>query len=153
MFPPDPWLAGKYMIIRKVSERAWWPESIIPEMCAYRWIGVTIPTLEEIKNLPKQPMMYPKASGINKKRWQAGGEIREKLIKDNESFILVKTTPQSFPKDKVIYLGNLPGDDLIPYSGEDTQGKGTLEWFGMQRFFYEYYKAWNEYDRFCVEKQ
>ncbi|MBP5154148.1 MAG: hypothetical protein ILP12_03975 [Lachnospiraceae bacterium] len=146
MFPPDPWLCGKYMIIRKVSERSWWPDSIIPELCAYRWIGERIPSLDEIRKMPKQPMMYPEATGVYEKTWKLGGTERENLIKKNESFVLVKTTAQSFPKDKVIYLGNLSGNDLVPFSGKDTQGKTTVEWFSMERFFFEYYKAWKEFD-------
>jgi hypothetical protein len=86
---------GQYIIFRKITESDLWPGHMIPTVIVYQWIGNEIPPLDQIKDLEVlRQGYYP----------------REYL------FNLLTESERAIPKDKLTYLGNIPGDDLYEYS-------------------------------------
>ena len=92
-------LKGKFVVFRKVSEDFWWPGHIVPIIQVYNQLYDTLPSIDTLNSLELLVIAFPKADST---------EI--KLLSESEKGI---------PKANLTYLGNIPGDDLIPYRGKD----------------------------------
>lgn len=132
---------GKYAIFRKVSEDTWWPGHIIPVIQIYKWIGSEIPSIEELVKFNLLPV-YPSLSFVN-----FPNDPLEYTIK------LLAESARGIPKDNLTFLGNLSGDDLIPFRGHDYwTGYDSVGWESSkynQRFEHyviDQYLDWKEFD-------
>lgn len=94
-----------YVIFRKVSENHDWPDAVIPVVQVYKWIGNTIPSLQDISHYELLEMVYP--------------PIHISDIKENRVYNLKLSinSKRSIPYKRLTYLGNIGGEDLIPYPG------------------------------------
>lgn len=93
--------AGFYnqmILLRKVSERYNWPGHVVPVVHVYKWVGRTLPSLDNISKLELLPM-------IERNR----GNKEAEPVYDLE---ITETSDRAIPKDQLTYLGNLPGEDL-----------------------------------------
>ena len=99
---------GKYTVFRKISEDTWWPGHIVPVVQVYNLISSDIPSLDELSNLNLLPASY-NTSILN---------IYPNKKLDHEIKMLSESE-KSIPTDNLTFLGNLPGDDLIPFRGHD----------------------------------
>lgn len=98
---------GKYIIFRKISEDTWWPGHIVPVIQVYKWIGCIIPSIEELSGLELLPICQPT------------GPVKTPNNKQNYEIKLITESEKSIPKSNLMFLGNLPGDDIIPFRGHD----------------------------------
>ena len=125
---------GKYIVFRKVSEDVLWPGHIVPTVHVYQWIGSDIPSLDQIKKmtlLPQKcfPVVYEK------------NPYREKEY----LFNLLTTSERVIPKDKLKFIGNLPGNDFIPYRGPKYySGNQGAFWNQFEKKILKQYFAWNQ---------
>ena len=99
---------GKYVVFRKISEATWWPGHIIPVVHIYKWIGSDIPPIDTLSGFDLLPAFgIPKTTdGFSK-------------INPYYEIELISESARSIPTDNLTYLGNLPGDDIIPFKGYD----------------------------------
>ena len=129
-----------YIIFRKVSEDFCWPGHIVPVVQVYKWIGKDIPAIESLvnKSLLEQ-RFYPNVleSKPNKKK-----EFKIKLLSTSQNVI---------PKDNLSFLGNIPGDDLIPFRGYDYwTGYTEVGWESsryntkFEHYIIDMYLAWKD---------
>jgi len=101
-------LDGKYTVFRKVSEDTWWPGHIVPVVQVYKWIGDTIPSMEMLSNFDLLPASHNPSMLSRFPNKKLDYEI--KLLSESEKMI---------PTENLTFIGNLPGDDLIPFRGHD----------------------------------
>lgn len=129
---------GKYIVFRKVSEDTYWPGHIIPVVQVYKWISDEIPQMEEVKtkalliqNFMPETLEY------------------KPNIERKYSIKLITTSKKMLPKNNLIYMGNLLGDDLVSFQGHDCltdhisvgwDGKGYNNSF--EKFVIDRYLAW-----------
>lgn len=99
---------GKYTVFRKVSEDTWWPGHIVPVVQVYKWIGDDVPSLEMLSGFDLLPACYKPSMLAKFPNPKLDYEV--KLLSESEKGI---------PTDCLTFLGNLPGDDLIPFRGHD----------------------------------
>ena len=124
---------GKYIVFRKVSEDVLWPGHIVPSVNVYQWIGSDIPSLDEVKQmtlLPQKwlPVVYEKKPNKEK-------EYLFNLLTESE---------RAIPKDKLKFIGNLPGNDFIPYRGPKYySGNAGEYWDQFEKEILQQYFAWN----------
>lgn len=99
---------GKFVVFREVSEDVWWPGHIVPIVQVYDWIGDCLPNIEQSSGLPVLPTFLQPV------------DLGSAHLTERESCIqLIVGTKKDMPTDNLIYLGNLPGEDLIPFRGYD----------------------------------
>lgn len=98
----------KYVIFRKVSEDTWWPGHIIPVVQFYKWTGEDIPCIDKLSDFDLLPASYSPLA--EKKTPNNTIEYKVKLVTDLEKAI---------PKSNLTFLGNLPGNDIIPFRGHE----------------------------------
>ena len=110
---------GKYVIFRKVSEDTWWPGHIIPVVQVYKWLGEDIPSINRLSDFELLPAYCNPLEF--KKNPDKPLEYKIKLISESEKVI---------PRENLIFLGNLSGDDIIPFRGHDY-------WTGYQAVGWE----------------
>ncbi len=132
---------GDYIAFRKVSEDNLWPGHIVPMVQVYKWIGKDIPTLDFLKALPLLELTYyPK-------------EYIHKLDTEKDYIIsLAYSSERTIPKAKLTFLGNIPGDDLVPFSKRDYWvGHRYVGWEGtswnnqFEHYMIDMYLAWKDY--------
>lgn len=140
---------GKYIVFRKVSEDTWYPKHIIPVIQVYCWIGETVPALNELKEIPVLPSF--EKPNVFLRNQSSSLEKNIKLICESE---------KSIPKDNLIFLGNLPGDDLIPFRGHEYwTGYGPVGWESskynhkLEHYVIDMYTAWNSHQELLVEQR
>ena len=102
---------GQYIAFRKVSETTCWPGHIIPVVEVYNWIGNKLPELQKLQNMELLKLFYPSVF-----QYQPKYEITEKDYK----LELLSTSARVIPNNNLTFLGNLPGDDLMPFLGHDV---------------------------------
>lgn len=125
---------GQYIIFRKVTEDTWWPGHIVPTVHVYKWIGKEIPPLEKMKDINLLPQKYIPAAYINYPNDEKEYELDLQVSRES-----------AIPKDKLIYLGNIDGDDLIPYRGLGYyNGYSRTEWKNFEKKILDQYYAWNQ---------
>ncbi len=98
---------GKYVVFRKVSEDTCWPGHIVPVVQIYQWIGDDIPSIDKLSDFDLLPVYSPSAFKNNPKKKL---EYNMKLISESEKVI---------SKQNLRFLGNLPGNDFIPFRGHN----------------------------------
>lgn len=131
---------GQYVVFRKVSEDTWYPGHIIPVVQVYKWIGHTIPAIEQLSDFGLLPAFCSPSVFLkfpNKRL-----DYKLKLISESEKAI---------PKDNLKFLGNLPGNDFIPFRGHDYwTGYGGVGWESskyntkFEHYIIDTYLAWKE---------
>lgn len=122
----------QYIILRKVTEDTWWPGHIVPSVHIYQWIGKDIPLLNDISNLDLLPQKFWPIAYIN------NPDKEKEYLLD-----LLVSGDKQIPKDNLIYLGNLPGDDLVPWQGMGVyNGYARTEWREFERKVLNQYFAW-----------
>ena len=94
----------KYFVFRKVSEDTCWPGHIIPVIQVYAWIGYDLPSLDDIKDRSILPLRYYLA-------WP------NRFGDDVYNISIYKESDKEIPNNNLTYIGNVPGDDLMPLSG------------------------------------
>lgn len=98
---------GKYIAFRKASEYRWWPGHIVPVILIYNWIGDQVPTLEELANLDFLPIPHSHEPPV-----KAPADLLKYGVQ------LIVPSGKGIPPGSLTFLGNLPGDDLVPYPGD-----------------------------------
>ncbi len=95
---------GKYFVFRKISERYWYPGHIVPVVKLYAWCGDKPPELSELAGLPLLPL-YP---------WDSP---------ERNCFFwcILSTKVKEIPVENLTWLGNVTGDDLVPFRGDKYQ--------------------------------
>lgn len=133
-------LYGKYTAFRKVSEDTWYPKHVVPVIQVYSWLSETIPTLAELESAPILPS-FKKPGSCNIP--SAPFEKNVRLICESE---------RGIPKNNLTFLGNVPGNDLIPFRGHDHwTGYGSIGWESskynhkFEHYVIDMYSAWSEH--------
>ncbi|MBE6635949.1 MAG: hypothetical protein E7617_07125 [Ruminococcaceae bacterium] len=131
---------GQYVIFRKISEDTWWPGHIIPVVWFYKWIGNDIPSVDKLTELGLLPAFCSPSVIAKFPHKKINYEI--KLISESEKVI---------PTDNLTFLGNLPGDDLIPFRGHDYwTNYGPVGWESskynekFEHYVIDMYLAWRD---------
>lgn len=101
-------LFGKYTVFRKVSEDTWWPGHIVPVVQVYNFVSDTIPSLDDMIGIDILPASY-NFSALSKCA-RRDIDCKVKLLSESDKEI---------PKSNLIFLGNVQGEDLIPFQGHD----------------------------------
>ena len=127
---------NKYVVFRKISECRAWPDHIIPIVQFYNRIWDNIPTLENITACELLITDYRQNEYLKTPR--IGYNIK-----------LLNTSKRIIPYDHLTYLGNIGGDDLIPYKGPEYYfSYYTVEWKTnninrlFEHFVIEEYNKW-----------
>lgn len=97
---------GKYVVFRKVSEDTWWPGHIVPVVQVYKWLSDDVPSIDQLSGLELLPTLYSSLLRTEIPNRKLDYEIK-----------LLSESKKSIPTDNLTLLGNLPGDDLIPFRG------------------------------------
>ena len=95
---------GKYIVFRKISERYEYPGHIIPVLKLYAWCGDDPPELSELAGLPLLPC-YP---------W-------DRPERSSFYWSISSAKDKDIPVERLTRLGNVVGDDLVPFSGDKYQ--------------------------------
>lgn len=122
----------QYIVFRKVTEDTWWPGHIVPSVYVYQWIGTAIPLLTDIPKLKLLPQKFWPIAYIN------NPDKEKEYLLD-----LQVSREKQIPKDNLVYLGNIPGDDLEPWKGMEVyNGYARTEWKEFERKVLDQYFAW-----------
>ena len=124
---------GKYVIFRKVSEDTWWPGHIVPVVQVYKWIGEDTPSIDKLSGFDLLPAFY--SPSAFEKFPNKTIEYNIKLISDSEKILL---------KQNLIFLGNLSGNDLIPFKGHDY-------WTGYYAVGWELDKYNTKFEHYIID--
>lgn len=131
---------GKYIIFRKVSEDTFWPGHIIPVVQVYKWIGEEIPTIEKIEKLPLLIQNYEPETLRYKP------DIEPRYLME-----LITTSKNMISKQKLKYITNIKGQDLIEFENEEYlidymivgwEGAGYND--SIEEYIIDRYLAWSE---------
>jgi hypothetical protein len=128
---------GQYITFRKISEDVNWPGHIVPAVHVYQWIGSSIPSLDEIKNMSLLPQKFLPSVYINNPNKE-----KEYL------FDLLVASEKAIPKGNLTFLGNVQGNDLFPYLGFNYPnqnyftGYARAEWKDFEKKILDQYFAW-----------
>lgn len=129
---------GKYVVFRKVSEDTYWPGHIVPVVQVYKWIGEEIPQLEKIKS-----------KGLLIQNFMPETLLYRPDMEQKYSIRLIATSAKEIPNDNLTFIGNLSGDDLIPFQGHDCLTDNiSVGWDGngynnsFEEFIIDRYLAW-----------
>ena len=104
----------------------------------YNWVGEEIPQLEKIK-----------AEGLLVQNFMPETLLYKPKIERKYSIRLIATSVKEIPNKNITFIGNLSGDDLIPFQGHDYltdyisvgwDGKGYNNSF--EKFIIDRYLAW-----------
>ena len=125
---------GKYVIFRKVSEDTWWPGHIIPVVQIYKWIGEDVPPISRLSEFDLLPAGYDFSTA--EKSTDKPLTYRIKLISESEKEI---------PTGNLTFLGNLPGNDTIPFQGHDY-------WTGYQEVGWESSKYNTRFEHYVIDR-
>lgn len=132
-------LTGKYLVFRKVSEDTYWPGHVVPVVQIYNWIGEEIPQLEKIKSKELLIQNFMPETLLYKPNIEKRYSIR-----------LIVTSAKEVPNDRLTFVGNLPGDDLVPFKGHQyLTGNISVGWDekgynnSFEKFIIDRYLAWN----------
>ncbi len=130
---------GLYTVFRKISEDTWWPGHIVPVVQIYKWIGNDIPSLNNLSGVDLLPALYNPSVLKEFPNKQLNYEVK-----------LLSESDKSIPIDNLTFLGNLPGDDLIPFRGHEYwTGYNAVGWESssyntkFEHYTIEMYLAWN----------
>jgi len=126
---------GQYIVFRKVGEDVEWPGHIIPTVHFYKRITPDIPALDDLHNTPLLPQNHYPALFIKKPE----AEI--------EYAFNLYGTNRAVPKDRLTLLGNIPGDDFLPFLGLDfyTGYQGSI-WKFIEVNIINQFNAWKDDD-------
>lgn len=109
---------GKYTVFRKISEDTWWPGHIVPVVQIYKLISNDIPSIDKLSTLELLPAFYS-PSDLNKSQNK----------KPNYEIKLLSESEKGIPKDNLTFIGNLPGEDLVPFRGHKYwTGNNPVGW-------------------------
>ena len=123
---------GKYTAFRKVSEASWWPGHIVPVVQIYKWMGNSIPSISQLNTTQILSPYFP--------------SFLEKTNQDMERLIkLVSESEKAIPRKNLTLIGNLPGDDLIPFLGHKY-------WTGYPVVGWESSKLNNKFEHFVIDR-
>ena len=123
---------GKYIAIRKVSEASWWPGHIVPVVQIYKLVSNSIPSINQLKKAQILSPYYPSF-------WEKSNQEMEWLIK------LVSESEKAIPQNNLTMIGNLPGDDLVPFRGHEY-------WTGYTAVGWESSKINNKFEQFVIDR-
>ena len=129
----------KYIIIRKISEDICWPGHIVPVVQVYKWIGDDIPTLDTLRNIDLlEQGFFPSAL-------KKHPELKKEYL-----ITLLSTSANAIPQNQLTYLGNILGNDIIPFRGYNYYtGYTSVGWEGsgynnnFEQYIIDMYLAWN----------
>ncbi len=131
---------GQYVVFRKVSEDTWYPGHIIPVVQVYKWIGNDIPAIDKLSNFDLLPAFYKPSVFI---------KFPNKIL--DYEISLISESKKVIPIDNLKFLGNLPGNDLIPFRGHDYwTGYYAVGWESskynakFEHYIINMYLAWKE---------
>jgi len=131
---------GQYVVFRKVSEDTWYPGHIVPVVQVYKWIGNDIPSIEKLSDFDLLPAFFNPV--VLTKFPDKTLDYEIKLISESE---------RAIPSDNLVFLGNLPGDDLIPFRGHDFwTGYFDVGWESskyntkFEHYIIDMYLAWKD---------
>lgn len=129
---------GKYTVFRKISEDTWWPGHIVPVVQVYKWISNDIPSIDKLSSLNLLPAFN--SPSVLDKLPNKKPDYEIKLLSESEKVI---------PIDNLTFLGNLPGDDLIPFRGHEYwTGYSAVGWESsrynekFEHYVIDMYLAW-----------
>lgn len=129
---------GKYTVFRKISEDTWWPGHIVPVVQVYKWISNDIPSIDKLSSLNLLPAFN--SPSVLDKFPNKKPDYEIKLLSESEKVI---------PIDNLTFLGNLPGDDLIPFRGHEYwTGYSAVGWESsrynekFEHYVIDMYLAW-----------
>ena len=111
-----------------ISKATWWPGHIVPKVQVFQWIGSKVPSIDMIKNLPLLPMMS----------WR-----NPALQEGDYAYGLLSRAESEIPKADLIFIGNLQGDDLIPFSDANYFSDSGCEWENFEFNVLYQYSLWN----------
>lgn len=133
---------GKYVAFRKISEETCWPGHIVPIVQVYKWIGEDIPLLE---NLEDKDLLVLNILPITLS-YKPNCERKYAIT-------LLSTSKKVIPENNLTFLGNVAGDDLIPFQGPDyMSGFYGVGWESQkynhkfEQYVIEQYLAWIDVD-------
>lgn len=123
---------GKYIIFRKVEEDFSWPGHIVPVVHVYKWIGIELPSIEDLHKLSLLPQKFFPVAYEKHPKWEK--EYRLDILISQE---------KEMPDEHLTYLGNIPGDDLIPYQERGClSGYARTQWDSFEKKMITQYLAW-----------
>lgn len=121
-----------------MSEDTLWPGHIVPVVQVYKWIGEEIPSLD---SLPTFKLLEQRFFSTV---LQYHPDIERKY-----QLNLLSTSEKMIPKENLTFLGNIPGNDLIPFRGHDYySGNAFAEWKGkiyshvFEHYIIDMYLSW-----------
>lgn len=136
-------LYGKYIVFRKVSEDTYWPGHVVPVIQVYKWIGEEIPSLGSLADMKLLVMNILPVTLLYEPNWQ-----REYMIK------VLSTSKRVIPEKNLTYLGNIQGEDLIPFQGHGIyMGYPGVGWDGtgynrsFESHMIDHYLGWVEFEQ------
>lgn len=131
---------GNYVVFRKVSEDVLWPGHIVPVVQVYKWIGCDIPELGVLANM-----------NLLEQKFYPGALERNPDKKKEYNIKLLSTSLNAIPKDNLCFLGNVPGEDLVPFRGYDyLTGYPDVGWESskynnkFEHYIIDMYLAWKD---------
>lgn len=133
---------GQYIVFRKVSEDFWWPGHIVPVVQVYKWLGKEIPDLDSLKEMDLLVQNFSPATLLYKPDYE-----RKYCI------TLLSTSKKVIPENNLTFLGNLLGEDLIPFQGRGyLTGNYCVGWESQrynnrfESYMIDKYLAWKDVD-------
>jgi len=123
----------QYCVFRKVSEDTCWPGHIVPVVKVYKQIFTDIPSLETLKNVNVlEQCFYPTVLEKNP-------NVEREYCID-----LMSTSEKVIPKEQLTFLGNIKGDDIVPFMGRDY-------WLGYTYVGWEQSKYNNRFEHYIID--
>ncbi len=136
---------GQYVVFRKVSEDIYWPGHIIPVVQVYKWTGKEMPQIDclnefdlLVQNMPPIALLY---NPDRERKYMLG---------------LISSSKRVIPENNLTFLGNIPGDDFIPYNpcqaGVYWNSDEFVGWEGsgynktFESYIIDMYLAWKDID-------
>lgn len=126
--------ARKYVVFRKVTEATWWPGHIVPVVQIYKWVGAEVPSIEELSGFDLLPAFYKPAAFQN-----------HPDMKMEYKVILISESEKAIPKENLTCLGNLSGEDMLPFQGHDR-------WTGYYPVGWESGKYNNKFEHYVIDQ-
>lgn len=114
---------GKYVVFRKVSEESFWPGHIVPVVQIYKWVGDAIPALESLEKMKLLEQGFYPSVFVH----HPGTEKKYRIT-------LLSTSQRVIPKNNLTYLGNISGEDLVPFLGHDYYSGNTCVAWGQKAY-------------------
>ena len=132
-YSKDKGFYGKYTVFRKISEDTWWPGHIVPVVQVYNWIDSCLPSIDTLSSLDLLPAFCPPSILFKFPNKKIDYEI--KLISESE---------KSIPKQNLTFIGNLPGNDLIQFRGNEY-------WTGYNPVGWESSKYNEKFEHYVID--